>query len=437
MNGSRLLRIRGHQLISRSEQLEIDLQTLQDRLYSFLLEIVKSSHPRDVLSEFKHLFIDPLEIYDTGIYLGIYQTFIGSHELEFRNTIKRCCYILINNWESARNHQYIKELVKLFAEYNPREQITKYPKINIFRSWLKNFINSDDYRELKLFIAKYEEQSKEHWVNRYRSYLLIAQALNENNPIEQKEAAKKLAQKLKSKYKFELAMYIAHSQSNKYNATKYRNPSILGENVLRLIKSIVIKKGIFSYPNIANIFIKQTHEQNFQEFKESLEKYLIFSLKKETNIKYIRQQLSDKLFLWKQKYHDCQISKGLILRTSTKVIDFLTTENGSEPSPMFLSFLGEGHPLTLVIMLLKIILICKNARNHLEMRIGNLITCYENYSEEECKAIINFIEIFNITFAIYADNVEYNLINMQTDNHSQVDLDAYHVFSLTKKYRSL
>lgn len=437
MSGSRLPRIQDHQLICRRQGLELNVQKLQDRLYSSLLEIVKTSSPINVLDEFKHLFIRPLEIVDDEICLGIYETFIGAHEIEFRNTLKRCCYILINNWESNRNHKYIQELVQLFAEYKPKEQITKVPKINIFRSWIKNFINSSDYRELKLFAARYEEQLKENWVNRYRSYLLVVQSLNNNNPIEQQQAAKRLSRKLKDKYKFELAMYIARSQSNNQKTSTYPNPSILGENVLRLIKSIVIKKGIFSYPNIANIFLKQTQQQNFQEFKESFDKYLIFSLKKDKKIEYIQQQLSSKLFYWKQKYHDYQISKGLILRTSTKVIDFLTTENGSKPSPLFLTLIEDGHPLTLVIMLLKVILICEHARNHLEMRIGNLISHYEHYPEQECQNIIHFIEIFNITFAIYADNVEYNLINMETKSSSQMGLDSYHVFSLIKEDGSL
>ena len=432
MSESRLLRIQGRHLISTSEQLTLNIQILQDKLYYFLLEIVKVSHPKDVLNEFKHLFIEPLEIYETDAYLGIYEIFVGCDEIEFRNTLKRCCYILINNWESRRNHKYIQDLVHLFAEYKPQEQITKFPKLNIFRSWLKNFIKSDDYKGLKLFVSKHEGQIQNHWVSRYRSYLLVNQYLNEDNPIEQKEAAKKLSKKLKDKYKFELAMYIAHSQSNYSHASKYQNPSILGENVLRLIKSIVIKKGIFSYANIANIFLKQTQSQNFQEFKVSFEKYLIFSLKKETKIEDIRKQISNKLFNWKQKYHDYQVSQGLILRTCTKVIDFLTTENGSKPSPIFISLLEEGHPLTLVVILLKIILVCKNARHHLEMRIGNLICYYESYPEKECQKIINFLEIFNITFAIYADDVEYNLINMQTKNHPKLDLEGYHVFSLIK-----
>ncbi len=44
------------------------------------------------------------------------------------------------------------------------------------------------------------------------------------------------------------------------------------------------------------------------------------------------------------------------------------------------------------------------------------------------------MEIFNITFAIYAENVEYNLVKMEEDQSSnpQLNLDDYRVFSQMK-----
>jgi hypothetical protein len=236
-------------------------------------------------------------------------------------------------------------------------------------------------------------------------------------------------------------MYIARSQSQtsvptSSITTRYRNPSLLGDNVLRLIKTIVLKKGVFSYDNIANIFIKQVQNQNFKDFKISLQKYLIFSVQQQDFVETLRQQLADKLDLWKQEYNERLINKDFILRTCNRVIDCLTTENGREPSTLFIMLLSQGHPLTLVIVLLKIILVSKNSRNHLDMRIADLIRYYDKYPEEECKWVINFIEIFNITFAIYAENVEYNLIMMEQEqeiNQNQnSDLDAYRVFSQLK-----
>ncbi|MBN3894473.1 MAG: hypothetical protein HWQ41_04120 [Nostoc sp. NOS(2021)] len=425
-----------HFVTSKSRQLNV--QIAQEEVYSFFVEIVKKLSPDDVLREFKGLFIDGLSSQDSHSIPGIYSIFLEDKEQEFCNTIKRCSYIIINNWTTNRKEKYIQELVNLFANENLKINRNNFPAINICQNWLENFINSKDYQELKLFAAKYEESSKGHWANRYTSYLLVDQSVNENNPREQQEAARKLSRQIKDKFKFELAMYIARSQSAVSSTTRYKNPSILGDNVLHLIKAIVLKKGVFSHENIANIFIKQTQEQTLEEFKISIEKYLFFSGDNQELVETLRRKFADKLSLWKKDYNQEIITKELLLRTCNRVIDSLTTENGKEPSSLFILLLTQGHSLTLVIILLKTILICRNSRRHLEIRIAHLIRYYEKYPEDECQWVINFMEIFNITFAIYAENVEYNLIKIEEEeqrSNPQLNLDGYRVFSQMKVNR--
>lgn len=424
-----------NQHLLNSKKKPLKLEIAQERIYSFFVRIVKNREPDDVLQEFKRLFIDCLDSVSSDSPSGIHEIFLDNDEESFRNTLKRCCYILINNWETDRKHKYIQELVNLFDKCRTNTASTNSLKTNIFRKWIESFVNSNDHQELKLFANRYEEQAKEHWVSRYTSYLLVAQYEDKNNSLDQQEAARRLSKQLKDKFKFELAMYIARSQSATSSTNRYKNPSILGDNVLRLIKTIVVKKGVFSYENIANIFIKQTQNQNFQQFKESLLKYLIYSVQQQNVVESLRQQLSEKLSYWKTEYHQEMINKVLLLRTCNRAIDCLTTENGREPAPLFILLLSQGHPLTLVIVLLKIILICGNARSHLESRIAHLIRYYDKYPEDECQWIINFLEIFNITFAIYAENVEYNLINMKEHEQTtdpQLNLDTYRVFSQLK-----
>ncbi len=422
-------------LLFKSKVKHLDVQIAQEMIYSSLVEIVKEWSPEDVLREFKRLFIDCLDSASSNSELGIYEIFTDSNEQDFHHTLKRCCYILVNNWESNRKHKYIIELVDIFTNYKPNYWHKKYTKINIFKTWLGNFINSNDFQELRLFAFRSEDKTKGHWTNRYTSYLFVAQAIDKNNPKEQQEAAKKASKQIKDKFKFELAMYIARSQSAAASKTRYQNPSVLGDDVLRLIKAIVIKKGVFSYENIANIFLQQTQSQSLKEFKKSLRKYLIFSVQQEKFVETLKEQLSEKLSAWKPEYNEEIINKDLLLRTCNRVIDCLTTENACEPSPLFILLLSQGHPLTLVIVLLKIILICKNARSHLEARIAHLIRYYDKYPEEECKWVINFIEIFNITFTIYAENVEYNLVKIGENQQAcepEFNPNAYRVFSQLK-----
>ncbi|MCW5313263.1 hypothetical protein GTQ43_05405 [Nostoc sp. KVJ3] len=421
-----------HSVTSNSRQLNI--QSVQEEVYSFFVEIVKKLSPDDVLREFKGLFIDGLDSENSDYIPGIYSIFLDDNEQELCNTLKRCCYIIVNNWKTNRKDKYIQELVNLFVNKSLQIKDNNAPVVKLCKSWLENFVKSKDYQELKLFAAKYDESLKGHWANRYSSYLLIDQSINKNNPIEQQEAARKLSKQIKEKFKFELAMYIARSQSAISSATRYKNPSILGDQALRLIKAIVLKRGIFSHENIAHIFIKQTQNQTLEEFKINLEKYLFLSIAKQESVETWKQQFIDNLSLWKKDCNQETITKELFLRTCNRVIDSLTIENAKEPSSLFILLISRGHTLTLVIILLKIILICPNSRRHLETRIAHLIRFYENYPEDECKGVINFMEIFNITFAIYAENVEYNLIKMEEEQSSnpQLNLDGYRVFSQMK-----
>jgi hypothetical protein len=61
------------------------------------------------------------------------------------------------------------------------------------------------------------------------------------------------------------------------------------------------------------------------------------------------------------------------------------------------------------------------------------------YPEDDCKWVVNFFEIFNITFAIHAENVQYNLIkvaNKEGNGESEDTLSTYRVFSQLKSHRS-
>jgi hypothetical protein len=424
----------GHQTEPRinPKKLGFRTQQAQEMIYRFLLELVRQQPPAKVLLEFKQLFVDYNSSADNEtVFKAISELIFSNNEKEFRQTLKRSCYILINNWDITRNYSSIKELVDLFAKYKVNKK-TLSPTLNRLRTWLAHFVNSQDYQDLKLFIAKYGYPDVDHWSNRYTSYLLVPQYTNHDNPVEQREAARALSQKLKDKFKFELAMYTARSQSPIAKDQIPKNPTGLGDEVLRFVKMIVAKRGSFSYVNLANIFLEQTRGINYKSFKSCLRKYLIFSVANKDFVEVLKQQLSQRLNRLYEGYHEKQLDEALLLRTCNRVIDYLTTEDDREPSELFILLLSQGNPLTLVIVLLKIILICPNSRIHLEARIAKLIRYYVDCPEDECRWVINFFEVFRITFAIHADNVQYNLIRMNkthSDNESEETLDDCRVFS--------
>lgn len=405
----------GHQPVTTrfSEQFERDLGQAQQAIYSFLLDIVKSWPPEDVLTEFQHLFIQHAETSSSGTLSAVQTILFANNETEFRNTIKRSCYILINNWEVARHHTAIQSLIKLFADPILHRK-TVSPTLKRLRTWLINFIGSQDFQDLELFVARFaNEQQEEHWSNRYTSYLLVPQYIDTDNPIEQREAARVLSRRLKDKFKFDLAMYTVYSQSNAAHKRPPQNPTALGDGALRLIKTIVAKKGQFSYKNLAHLFLQQTKELNYLGLKHSLLNYLLFSVGKHEVSTPLKESLSKKIMALYTEYDFEPANPSLLLRTCNRVIDALTTEDKKSPSHLFTLLLSQGSGgLVLAVILLKLILISRNSHPYLEARIADLIRYYQGFSQDQCDWVINFLEVFSVTFAIYAENVEYNLVQL-------------------------
>ncbi|MGD1929157.1 MAG: hypothetical protein ACFB12_09610 [Leptolyngbyaceae cyanobacterium] len=415
---------------------QITPQQAQVRIFDFLLEAVKTWPPEDVLDAFKNLFFCQGDTVTTESSEALYALLFSGNKTDFHNTLKRSCYILVNNWEVARQFEAIQSLVQVFQDESLRRR-TFSLSLKRLRGWLGEFIESEDYRELQLFASRLIEGNKStEWTSRYTSYLLVSQYMNAENPVEQREVARSVSRRLKDKFKFELAMYTAHSQSALPQRRHLKNPTALGDSALRLIKLIVAKRGQFSHKNLANLFLKQTEGLTYGEFKNSLLEYLVYSVSQPIAAKVLRQKIDARLASLYEDYHDAEVDPSLRLRTCNRIIDQLMTEDKQSPSELFTLLLSQNNALSLAIILLKLILISQNSHLYLEARIADLIRYYEQFPQEDCTWVINFLEIFQVTFAIYAENVEYNLINFrrapmaEAQNMSpQNTLDACRVFS--------
>ncbi|WP_008308919.1 hypothetical protein [Leptolyngbya sp. PCC 6406] len=416
-----------------SSRAELTLQQAQQQIFDFLLDIVRYQPWDVVVEEFKRLFFNQGDTTSSEAEAGLYAILFTNSEPDFHNTLKRACYILVNNWELARKYEAIQAVVALFQDTSLTRQ-TFSPTLKRLREWLQHFVKSSDYRDLQLFAARFSEEAKTTpWTSRYTPYLLVDQYMNTDNPQEQREAARTLSRRLKDKYKFDLAMYTAHSQSALAKQRVLQNPTALGDSALRLIKTIVAKRGRFSYRNLAHLFLTQTEELSYRRFKRSLIEYLIYSAHEPQLVKTLKRHLHLRLDPLYQEYDDDIVDSSLILRTCNRVIDYLMTEDKKSPSELFTLLLSQSSSLSLAIVLLKIILISRNSHPYLEGRIASLIWYYDQFPPDQCAWVINFLEVFQVTFAIYAENVEYNLINPQDPNGkvewSAEALEACRVFS--------
>ncbi|MBE9125192.1 MULTISPECIES: pentapeptide repeat-containing protein [unclassified Coleofasciculus] len=413
-------------------QEQLSIQAAQDIIYKFLIDRVACSSPEAILTEFLKLFFYGESSLGSKVNKALYEILFRKDEAEFRNTFKRSCYILINNWSSSRNYSSIQKLIQVLAEAKVKhKQQTLSPSLQRLRAWLINFIESEDYQELKLFALPATTQERKNWSHRYATFLLVPQYLNSQNPIEQRELAKNLAKRLKEKFKFELARYTIQCNSPILEEKRPSNPTHLGDEIIHLLKHLVSRKVLFSYSSYANLFIQQTQNLNYQDFKCNLQTYLLFAANHLPSIEVLKNQLDNKLKKLYEAHHQETLNLDLLLRTCRRFIEFLTIENDREPSSLFILLTTQESPLTLVITLLKIILLCDYVRTHLDICIAKLIRYYETYPEQDCQWFINFLDVFNIVFAIYTENVQYNLVKVDREsiNQSVTELDTYRVFS--------
>jgi len=403
----------------------------QDKIWQYFLNLVKSAAPELVLTEFEDLFIHPNFSANNEVEKALLTIILSKNEQEFRNTIKRCIYILLNTWIYSRKYQYAQILIeKLSIQHLSYRGSSTF--LRGLRSWLINFLKSQDYQEVKVFASKYDDKETQNWKSRYTSYLLTPQYLNSHNSVEQRQAARRLSQQLQDKYKFDLAMFTAHSHANPSLNNKINNPTALGNEALRLIKQLLGKQGFFNYVNLAHIFLSQTEHLDYQLFKKSLLNYLIFSLENASLVESIKMQLTQKLELVYQHENRQPLRNGLILRTANRMIEYLTIGNNNKPSDLFILIASQGNPLTLAILILKVILISPPSRTYLELSIAKLIDYYGNYSEEDCQWVINFLEVTKMILTMYTENVKYNLVNMEKKklhNQKMMGENEYRIFS--------
>lgn len=423
----------------RYGQPQLTLREAQEDIFSFLLDIVRQWAVEDVLEQFQQMFFEYGETASSEVSSALYTLLISNNEQEFHNTLKRSCYILVNNWEVAREYQAVQTLMQLFDDPHLLRR-TFSPTLRRLREWVLNFIDSHDYKELQLFANRFSAEAQPlQWSSRYTPYLLVSQYVNTENPVEQREAARVLSKRLKDKFKLDLAMYTAHSQHSPHFHRHPKNPTTLGNSVLRLIKAIVARKGRFSYKNLAHLFLEQVKGLSYSNFKKSLLEYLAYSINQPDVVKVLRQQLGAKLDTLYSEYNSDVVDPSLQLRTCNRVIDYLMTEDRRSPSSLFTLLISQGKSISLAILLLKLVLISPNSRQYLEARIADIVRYYEQFPKDRCTWIINFLEVFQVTFAIYAENVEYDLVltepqgnpefNAQGELRATENLEACRIFS--------
>ena len=420
------------------------IEQAQKRIYEFFLDVVRCKSPDLVLVDFRNLFINFSDDNNPEITYALDQILTAYNEKEFFYTLKRCCYILINNWTVSNKRDCIQSLIDTFNHPSIHKK-PKSIKLRTLRIWLQIFIKSEDFQSLKLFTLYLEDQVNhdQNWGNRFASYLLAYQYTNPSSSQEQRQAANLLAQKMKDKFKFDLAMYTARIGTHSSTQNHPTNPTSLTNNVINLVTLMLTKKSVLNCQQLAINFLENIQNLSYQEFKFSLLKYIDFSMADAEISETVQTKLSHGLRDLNSNHNDDPVSKLLIFKTAKYLISEITISDRDQPTELFNILLHHTNPINLVMLLVKLLLLNESIRPLLEIRVASIIKYYSQYSESKCKSVISFIDMLNIALAIYAGETRYNLVRMtpnelpnlpegntKSDSHiSNFDTREYRIFS--------
>jgi len=415
------------------------LEKAQQHIYSFFLTIIKHYQVEDILRQFERLFINYGEIDNVEVYNALGEIIFYNKEYEFKNILLRCCYILNNNWALNGNISACQKLVDLFLSHSISLP-TKINKLKKLRQWLQNFIQSDEYKTLRSLSGRSGVNKNYHnWSERFSSYLLISEYTDFNKSPEQRQYAGTLARKIKKQFKFDLALYTARIESKTGSASQRQNPTTLGDGVLILIKKILNKRGNEDLRSLAKRFRAQVDDVTFAEFKDYLLDYLGISRNDFEIPEIMRLTVVQKFSRFHEHQNDQFMTVNLFNVACNQVLRYLLLNERRQPSELLQLSLESNNLLRYVVLLLKVVLICPKSRLYLESYIAELIKFYSSYDEVECRCFIVFLDMLNVTLAIFDKDTDYSLVKMKNleNDFTDISLENYRIFSQSKSLENL
>lgn len=413
-------------------------QTSQEeqQLYDHLMYCVQTETPSQTIERFRQLFIEAKGYRDVEIWTSL-ETIVLSKQAEqnFKLVLNRCCHIPINRWQMTSQHQSaIPELISLFDNTQPPGRVHSRGARRI-RQLVALFKESEQYLTLQRLARVLDRRATNHHnngsqpvgrlINRY-PYLYEHCLLSEDSSFEHQQTVRQIKARIQRRFELDLSRFVTY-QVRRIRRDRERllsqelrspyptsNPTLLSDRELgTALKHFVGKvKGEYTHRDLAKSFLtRSTKTRFYRDFKEELYEYLMSSI----DSKYRKLQFNDTLYDYLSntltRYDSHKPSDFLLLRTSSKLLNFLVVDSPQRPDHyIFVDMITNMGATPTVVLLLKIALLCHHVKPHLERRFSILFNHYESASEDGVPWLIESMENVHIAFSIHFGSVDLSYL---------------------------
>ncbi len=418
---------------------------IEQIIYEHLIYIVRTESAAQALARFRSLFIEGTGYGDQRIGSTLEKlAFEKTAEQNFALTINRCCYILVNHWQSQLDgKQAISNLINLLD--HPTNLPTAYSRIaRRLRQLLKIYLQGEDYLKLKRLnivltatsVARatkdtVAEQPLGQLINRY-PYLYEHSLVSEERTFENVETIKRVQQGLRQQQELSLAQYLTYQvrrsrliaqfgKSAAQDLPPVANPTLLSTRELGTAFGQFAGKaeGDATYQDLSRGFVSRIQLQpTIRSFKEDLFQYIISGV----DSGYGNRSFNDRFYKTISNIlpdRDQQrLDEVSLLRACTHILNHLMIESPAKPQHfVFIDLISNLGAVFTTGLLLKIVLICQKAKPLLENRLSMLFNHYESSHCNGVPWLVKALETWNVAGAIHFSKMDASsLLFLQSCN---------------------
>jgi hypothetical protein len=402
----------------------------EQELYDHLIISVETQSPDEVISRFRSLFIDAVGYPDHEVWKAVKEVVSADFvDREFKFTLNRSCYILINRWlMQPRLHPYIPELISLF-ELAP-SGVAHSRTAKRLRALVQSFVQSEQYLSLKRLMQIMNEtaalQCQDGTMllgNLIRRYPCLYEhsLLTEDSSDEQRQRIMGLRSRALRQYELDLSQYVTHQHRYRLRQSwvastpdisssvgllelpAAKNPTLLSDRQLEVALHQFAGKidGSNTHRDLANQFLTYSRwSRCYRTFKQELYEYLVSVIDPKYGRYHFNQQLCQYL---KDTLPHCdhqEVNDFLVVETCKKLLNFLVVESPQRPNhSRFIDLTGNIGILLTISLLLRIVLLCRAVKPWLEKRFSILFKLHEDNTTDKVNWLVEALEHLNIALS--------------------------------------
>ncbi len=425
----------------------------EEQLYDHLMHWVRVESPDHVLHRFHSLFVDPGNYSDPGIQQALYQMMAGDFaEGNFQAIFNRCCHILINYWHAQGSPQWSSELLAILNDFASEAYGTSAHRLH---QLLQRYTQSDSYGQLKQSIengsrarrvskrlldtapqttTQYSEETS-NWhpfqtdhsetsqplrtVAHNYPFLYEHYLVNTCNTDEQRVALQRQKVEIQQKFSSDLHKFY-HSQASasegglsSLRSAASHNPTNLSDQQLRQALTDFtgrVHQGS-TYRHAAKTFLQRSASApSLRDFKQDFYEYLIVTIGEPYGNGRFHEKLHDHLRK-SHAHHDAQKPNNVLLpKICQDAFRFLVIDQSGSCKDAIFTFMDLHSNIgasRLIGLLLKIALLCKQAKVFLEKHISMLFEQQSKNLRRDVGWLEESLEYLKVAFSVHYDRPDF------------------------------